>query len=334
MVCHFASVPQGPQTEVDEAMPKVRLQAVSRTQGNNLALKDGTISPDRCELVFEEVPVLVHAFRRMVRELAYDVSEMALTTYLCAREHGVRFTALPIFLVRGMHHDKIIHNRTCGITAPRDLEGRRVGVHRGYTVTTGVWARAILREEYGVDLDRVTWVRSGDEHVAAYRPPHNVEQLADDQDLPALVAAGTLPAAINATIDHPDVAPLIPDAEQAGYRALSERGFYPINHLIVVRDDVLEANPEVAVDLFEAFAASKERYLERLRAGTIEDPTATDQMHARVMELTGRDPLPYGLEQNHGMLERLVSHAVDQSILRRPVTVESMFAPSTHHLTG
>jgi 4,5-dihydroxyphthalate decarboxylase len=315
-------------------MAKVRLRAVSRTQGNNVAVKDGTILTDRFELAFEDVPVLVHAFRRMVRELAYDVSEMALTTYLCAREHGVRFTALPIFLVRGMHHDKIVHNRTCGIAAPKDLEGRRVGVHRGYTVTTGVWARAILREEHDVDLDRVTWVCSGDEHVAAYRPPGNVEQLADDQDLPALVAAGELPAAVNATIDHPDVAPLIPDAEEAGYRALSERGFYPINHLIVVRDDVLDANPGVAVDLFEAFSASKERYLERLRAGTIEDPTAADEMHARVMKVTGGDPLPYGLEPNHDMLERLMSHAVDQAILRRPVTVESVFAPSTHHLTG
>lgn len=312
----------------------VRLRAVSRTQGNNAAVKDGTVLPERCELAFEEVPVLVHAFRRMVRELAYDVSEMALTTYLCAREHGTRFTALPIFLVRGMHHDKIVHNTTCGIGAPRDLEGRRVGVHRGYTVTTGVWARAILREEHGVDLDRVTWVRSGDEHVEAYEPPGNVEQLADDQDLPALVAAGALPAAVNATLDHPDVAPLIPDAEEAGYRALQERGFYPINHLIVVRDDVLEANPDVAVDLFEAFSASKQRYLEQLRDGTLDEPTAVDRMHARVMALTDSDPLPYGLEPNHDMLERLVSHAVDQAILRRPVSVESVFAPSTHHLTG
>lgn len=315
-------------------MAKVRLRAVSRTQGNNAAVKEGTVAPERCELAFEEVPVLVHAFRRMVRELAYDVSEMALTTYLCAREHGVPFTALPIFLVRGMHHDKIVHNRTAGIRAPRDLEGRRVGVHRGYTVTTGVWARAILREEHDVDLDRITWARSGDEHVEAYRPPSNVEQLGDDEDLPALVAAAELPAAVNASVDHPDVAPLIPDAEEAGYRALQERGFYPINHLIVVRDDVLQRHPDVAVDLFETFAGSKERYLEQLRSGAIEEPTAVDRMHARVMALTGSDPLPYGLAPNHDMLERLVSHAVDQAILRRPITVESVFAPATHDLVA
>lgn len=310
------------------------LRIVSRTQGNNAALKDGSVGPRRCVLEFEEVPVLVHAFRRMVRELAYDVCEMALSTYLCAREHGVQFTALPIFLVRGLHHDKIVHNTTRGIGTPKDLEGRRVGVHRGYTVTTGVWARAILQDEYDVDLRRVTWIRSGDEHVEAYQPPPNVEQLDDDHDLPALVAAGELPAAVNAKVDHPDVAPLIPDAEEAAYTALRKRRFYPINHLIVVRDDVLEARPQVAADLFEAFTASKVGYVEQLRAGAIEAPTAADRMHARVMDVTGSDPLPYGIESNRDMLEQMMSHAVDQGILRRPVSVESIFAPATHDLAG
>ena len=88
--------------------------------------------------------MLVKGFRRMVRELEFDVSEMALTTYLTAREHGVAFTALPIFLVRGFHHGAIRYNTRSAIREPKDLEGRRVGVNRGYTVTTGVWARGIL----------------------------------------------------------------------------------------------------------------------------------------------------------------------------------------------
>lgn len=314
-------------------MADLELRIVSRTQGNNAAVKDGTVRPRNCRLIFEDVPVLVHAFRRMVRELAYDVSEMALTTYLVAREHGVRFTALPIFLVRGLHHDKIVHNTTCGITTPKDLEGRRVGVHRGYTVTTGVWARAILQEEHDVDLGGVTWVRAGDEHVAAYQPPGNVVPLEDDRDLPDLVANGELPAAVNADVDHPDVAPLIADPEEAAYAALRTRGFYPINHLVVVRDDVLEAHPEIAADLFEAFAASKDRYVERLRSGAVDEPTATDRMYSRVMETTGQDPLPYGIAPNLEMLERLAEHAVDQGILRRRVSVESLFAPQTHDLT-
>ena len=164
------------------AAPKLKI--VTRTQGNNAALKDGTVVPADFVFDFEEVPVLVHAFRRMVRELEFDVCEMALTTYLCAREHGVRFTALPIFLVRAFHHGAIVHNPEFAIQDPKGLEGKRVGVNRGYTVTTGVWARAILQEEYGVDLSKVTWVLSGDEHVEDYVAPPNVVPIG------ALISAG------------------------------------------------------------------------------------------------------------------------------------------------
>ncbi len=146
-------------------MSQAELTTVTRLQGNNAALKNGSVTPQGFTLQFEEVPVLVHAFRRMVRQLEFDVCEMALTTYLCAREHGVKFTALPVFLVRAFHHGAILHNADIPVLVPKDLEGNRVGVNRGYTVTTGVWARSILQEEHGVDLSEITWVLSGDEHV-------------------------------------------------------------------------------------------------------------------------------------------------------------------------
>ena len=94
---------------------------------------------------------------------------MAITTYICAKAHGKPMTAIPVFLVRAFHHGAILVNTKAGIRSPKDLEGKRVGVNRGYTVTTGVWARGILQDEYGVDLDKVTWVLSGDEHVAEYQ---------------------------------------------------------------------------------------------------------------------------------------------------------------------
>src|SRR6266545_4822671 len=150
----------------------LQLRTVTRTQGNNAALKDGTVSPAGYAFEFEEVDPLIRAFRRMVRELEYDVCELAITTYLCAKERGKPFTALPIFLVRGFHHGAIL---AAAPGDPKELEGERVGVNRGYTVTTGVWARGILASEYGVDLDRITWVPSGDEHVSEYRAPANVE---------------------------------------------------------------------------------------------------------------------------------------------------------------
>src|SRR5262245_31969825 len=172
------------------------LRTVTRTQGANEALKNGEVAPQGFRFEFEEVPVLVSAFRRMVRELAYDVSEMALTTYLVAKEHGVEFTALPIFLARGLHHEVIQVASAGGIRHPKDLEGRRVGVDRGYTVTTGVWARAILRDEYGVDLDKITWVLSGDEHVAQYRPPSNVVPVKPPRSLEDLLRSGKLAAVL------------------------------------------------------------------------------------------------------------------------------------------
>jgi len=126
---------------------------------------------------FVEVDPLIDAFRRMVRGLEFDVSEMALTTYITAREHGKKMTALPIFLVRAFHHGAILHNVNSGIRTPKDLEGKRVGVNRGYTVTTGVWARGILQHEYGVDLKKVTWLTIEDAHLSEYRDPPNVHRL-------------------------------------------------------------------------------------------------------------------------------------------------------------
>lgn len=309
------------------------LKTVTRTQGNNAALKDGRVTPEGFTFEFEEVPVLPQAFRRMVRGLEFDVSEMALTTYLTAREHGVPFTALPIFLVRGFHHGAILYNTNSGITHPKDLEGKRVGVNRGYTVTTGVWARAVLQDQYGVDLDKITWVLSGDEHVQTWQPPSNVVPLEPGRKMEDMLASGAIPAAIGVGADHPDVSPLISSATEVGLEALRKSGHYPINHLVVVRNDVLEENPDVAVAVFNAFAESKRLYLEQLKAGQIKEPSAIDRLHAQVMDVIG-DPLPYGIEPNRQVLEELIGHARRQQILRKPVKLEDVFAKATHGLTA
>jgi 4,5-dihydroxyphthalate decarboxylase len=313
-------------------MTRPVFKAVSRIQGNNQAVKDGTVKPGSFDFDWEEVPVLVKAFRRMVRGLEFDICEMALTTYICAREHGVKFTALPIFLVRGFHHAAIFRNAQAGITHPKDLEGKKVGVNRGYTVTTGVWARGILQDEYGVDLSKITWVLSGDEHVADYRPPANAVPVEEGRTLEEMLDSGELAGAVG-TLDHPALEPMIPNAMEAGFAALKDRGVYPINHLVVVRDDVLEANPNLAAEVFEAFAESKRLYVAKLKAGDIEEPTPIDKLHARVMEVMD-DPLPYGVEPNRQVLEQLIGHALAQGIITRPVAVDSLFAEGTLGLVG
>jgi 4,5-dihydroxyphthalate decarboxylase len=302
----------------------LRLRTVTRTQGNNAALKDGTVAPRDFAFEFEEVDPLIRAFRLMVREEAFDVCELAITTYLCAKDHGKQFTALPIFLVRGFHHGAIVSS---GAPEPKELEGTKVGVNRGYTVTTGVWARGVLSDEYGVDLDKVTWVLSGDEHVAEYRPPANVVPMEPGGDLAQMVGRGELAAAIG--VDGDDLTPVIPNAAEAGFDALRRRGHYPINHLIVVKDELLAEHPELATQVFDAFADAKNTYVQRLRDDAVDEPTTTDRMYARVLEITGADPLPYGLEPNRRTLEELVDHAVRQKILKRRPPLETLFAEGT-----
>src|SRR5438094_1041991 len=201
-----------------------RLKTALATRGHTEALKDGTVKTRSFDFEFEDVPVIINAFRRMVLNLDFDICELAMTTYLCSRAYGKAFTAIPVFPVRAFHHGAIVYNTNAGVQTPKDLEGKKVGVNRGYTVTTGLWARSILQHEHGVDLSKVTWVLSGDEHVAEYRPPSNVVSIDAGRTLEELLTSGELAAAIGVRVEAPDVKPLIPNAREAGFDALRQRG--------------------------------------------------------------------------------------------------------------
>ena len=306
------------------------LKTALAMRGHTEPLKDGTVKPRTFEFDFEDMPVIIKAFRRMVRHLDFDIAEMAMTTYLCARAHGKPFTAIPVFPMRAFHHGAIVCNTKAGVHTPKDLEGRKVGVNRGYTVTTGLWARSILQHEFGVDLGKVTWVLSGDEHVVEYRPPANVVAIEPGRTLEELLASGEIAAAIGVRVESPDVQPLIPNAREAGFEALRRRGLYPINHTVVVKNDLLDARPDLAADMFDAFAEAKRMYVQRLREGRVDAP---DPVHVKVMEMTG-DPLPYGIEPNRQTLEAIVQYAVEQGILSRPVAIDDLFPHSTRTLTA
>jgi len=310
-----------------------KLKTVTRTQGNNQAVKDGTVRPKTFEFDFVEVDPLIAAFRRMVRGNEFDICEMAITTYICARAYGKPMTAVPVFLVRAFHHGAILVNSNAGIKSPKDLEGKRVGVNRGYTVTTGVWARGVLQDEHDVDLSKITWVLSGDEHVAEYKAPANVVPIEKGKDMAQMLASGDLVAAIGVETDHPDIKPLIPNAAEAGLAALRRNGHYPINHTVVIKDELIAKHPDLAADVFNAFAESKRLYVERLKAGKIEKPTGVDKVHKQVMDITG-EPLPYGIAPNRRVIEELIGHATRQGIVNKPVTIDDLFVPSTRGLTA
>jgi 4,5-dihydroxyphthalate decarboxylase len=302
-------------------MPPSALKTAIDTYPHTRALKDGSITPSGYTWDHVEVSPIIAAFRRMIRTMEFDVSEMAISTYLCARANNKPITAIPVFPLRSFQHGAIAYNTKSGIEGPSDLNGRRVGV-RAYTVTGGLWARGILKSEYGVDLDSITWVVVDEEHVTEYQPPSNVEKAAAGKDLAGMLAAGEIDAAIGAgRVDSPDVKPLIPDAQSAAVAWFKKTGVYPINHTVVVKSEHLAADPSLAVKLFDAFKQAKAQ-------------APADEALAKTRDLLGTDPVPYGVEPNQATLDTVIRFNVEQKIIPQPVSVEDIFAKGTTGLTA
>jgi 4,5-dihydroxyphthalate decarboxylase len=306
------------------------LKTAIATYPHTKDLKDGTVSVPGVQFEHIEVSPIIGAFRRMCRTLEFDVCEMAITTYLTAKAYNKPFTALPVFVVRQFHHSSIVYNMKSGVQSPKDLEGKKVGV-RAYTVTTGVWARGILATEYGVDLDKITWVVVDEEHVQEYRKPANVMEQ-PGANLAEMLVKGELAAAIGVgKVDSPNVKPLISDAAAAEAAWCRQTGIYPINHTVVVKDALLQSDSSLAPRLFAGFEAAKAQFLRELGSGA--ELPADAQVLARRRSLVGDDPLPNGLERNRKALEAIIRFAHEQKILPRPVKPEEMFAPNTLDLT-
>jgi 4,5-dihydroxyphthalate decarboxylase len=217
-------------------------------------LKDGTVPVADAVCRYPESAPLPPAFSRMVRELAYDICEMPLATYLQAREAGVPVTLLPVVLVGGTHHRALTRLPEAPPIGPRDLTGRRVGV-RSYGQTTGLWVRGWLKEEYGVAAGDITWVTTEDVHVVQYVNPPYVERsraervvdLLHSHDVDAAVLG---PKAVGG--QGAGLVPLVLDAEEAGLAWTERHGTIPANHLLVVRDDVLRDAPDAVRGVYRA----------------------------------------------------------------------------------
>jgi 4,5-dihydroxyphthalate decarboxylase len=170
-----------------------RLKMAIADYGHTRALKSGSVPVKGVEADFISVVPIIAAFRRMVRDLEFDVCEMAPTTYMIARARGAPYIALPIFLMRRFHHGGFVVRPDADIRAPKDLEGKKVGV-RAYSVTTGVWTRGIFVNEYGLDSSKVTWVVDDEEHVTTLKLPPNVIHAPAGQSLQSMMAAGEIQA--------------------------------------------------------------------------------------------------------------------------------------------
>ena len=279
----------------------------------------------RLNLRFVEVEQIVPMMRRMCRGLEFDICEMAFTTYLCARAAGLPFTAIPVFVTRNFHHWAVFVNTRSGVKKPKDLEGRKVGVNRGYTVTTGLWARGVLQSEYGVDLNKITWIPTDDEHVLGFKQPANVDYRFRGAKMLDLLMSGEIDAAIGeVAVDAPEIKPLLPDARNEAFGYFRRTGIYPINHGVVVKDSLLKESPWIADELCRAFEKAKVEYRKNLDLG--DAATSWDRAAKVNAEVVG-DPYPFGIEPNRKALEAMTQFAVDQKMVPRKYAVEELFAP-------
>jgi 4,5-dihydroxyphthalate decarboxylase len=304
-------------------------------------LKSGNVPIDRVDVDFVQVVPIIAAFRRMVRDLEFDVSEMAPTTYMIARARGAPYIALPIFLMRRFHHGGFVVRPDAGIRTPKDLEGRKVGV-RAYSVTTGVWTRGIFVNEYGLDSSKVTWVVDDEEHVTTLKLPPNVIHAGPGQSLQAMMASGDIQAGftgpagvgrsgppianwdMNApTAGDTGVYPeLIADVEQVETDWYRRTGILPIHGLIVVKDQHLKDYPFLARALMDAFVASKRAYLDSLKRG--QGDSVEDKRYRKFLALMD-DPLPYGMSANRASIEALVTYALQQDLMPSRPRLDEVF---------
>lgn len=315
------------------------LKIAIATYGHTAALKQGKVEIDGVQPDFVEIKPIIAAFRRMVRDVEFDVCEMAPVTYMIAREAGAPFKALPVFIFRRFHHAGLVYRDDAGIKEPRDLEGKRAGV-RAYSVTTGVWTRGIMTNEYGVDNAKITWVVDDEEHVTSLVLPPNVEQASDGKSLVDLMANGYLSAAFtdNAGIGRagapadgwqsggrikpPEYKEMFPDADTLEAEWFQKTGIYPVHGLIVVKDELLAQYPWLAKSLYDAFLESKEIYRRQLEAG---ESVSDKDEHYRAMSKIVGDPLPYGIKANRPSMEALITYCTQQGLLKKKHSVDDMF---------
>jgi 4,5-dihydroxyphthalate decarboxylase len=315
---------------------KVHLKIAVAEHPHTSAIRDGSIPIEGVDAEFVTVKPQIGAFRRMVRDVEFDVCEIAPTTYIIARAYGAPFVALPIFVVRRFHHEGLLVRPDAGIRTPKDLEGRKVGV-RAYSVTTGVWTRQVLIDEFGLDSSKVTWVVDDEEHVTQLKLPPNVIHVAKGDSLADMMARGDIVAGFhgNAGIgrtgdptggwkeveaDYPD---LLPNAEALEAESYRKTGVYPMHGTIVVKDSVLAEHPWVAKSLYDAFDTAKKQWLARLDSGAAN--TQGDQKYRALRKIVGHDPLPYGIEENRKTIEALEATAFKQGLTPRRMAMNELF---------
>ena len=275
------------------------------------AMKDGRVKSDFVTLDYCGPTPAHNGFKAMVRESKFDAGELAIVTLLQAKAYGKPYVLLPTPISGRFQHHCAGYNIDFGELNPKDIEGKKVGV-RTYTQTTALWIRGILRHEYGVDLDKVTWMTLGDGHLTEYRDPNNCERLPAGSSIPQMMLDGELSAALLGEDMPKDsrVRTLVPDAQSAAKDWFAREGVVPINHMFVVHADISKKHPEVVRELYRMIVESR-----ALTEGGV--PAIFP---------------PIGLEANRKGIQLAVDWALDQKIIPHRLSVDELFDDVTGSL--
>ena len=226
------------------------------------------------------------AFRPMVMEAAFDLSELAIVTALQAVDHGKAIIPLPVTVAARFQHKCIVQNSSYTHLRPADLPGRRVAV-RAYSQTTGAWVRTILEVEFGVKSDSILWVTQEAPHVAEAAEPENVLRDPNGAGPAELLESGQVAAAIlgNDLPSDPWVAPVIGNPDAVARASFERSHVVPINHVVAVSRDFAERNPDVVKHIYRSFAESRGRALGEEQLALY--PFGADEMRRSVDVLLG-----------------------------------------------
>jgi 4,5-dihydroxyphthalate decarboxylase len=269
-----------------------------------LAIKDGRVTSPLVKLNCCGPKTAHDGFKAMLRENAFDAGELAIVTYLQAKSYGKPWILLPTPVSGRFQHHCIGFNVEHGELKPKDIEGRVVGV-RTYAQTTGLWVRGILQHEYGVDLDKVTWVTIDESHLSEYSDPSNCRKLPKGSRIDQMMLDGEIAAAILG-VDMPKdprVRTLVPDPYAAAAQWYEREGVIPINHMFVVHQDLVRSRPDVVREIA--------RMIKESRA-------------AAPSSITEALP-PLGLEANRKGLEMAIDWSYEQKIIPRRLKVDELF---------
>lgn len=285
--------------------PKPTLKTLLGRYANTAALRDGVLQPTGFAFDFADVKVPNRAFKRAVRELEFDIAELALVTFFQARAYGKPLSLIPAVLGAGrFQHHCLVYNAERPRVTVANLAGRRVGI-RAFAQTTVTWVRGVLAQDYGVPLDDVHWVTYEDGHLAEFPDPPGVERAAPGKNAAEMLLAGELDAAIIGTDlpDDPRLQPVLPDPHAAALAWSARLQLTPINHMVAVKTEWLQRNPEIVREFYELLQQGKQA------RGPVNGPDLT----------------PFGVEANRSALQWLLDTSEAQGLIPRAGTADELF---------